>query len=71
MFMTGVEVDQGLFSRDVVGTTVADYVHTVLLLSDKRWDKLNVLRGAEEQPPAPLVDSARFNRRAIYEASSE
>jgi hypothetical protein len=71
MFVTGVEVDKGLFSRDVVGTTVGDFVHTALLLSDHRWDRINALCGAEEQPPAPVVVSARFNRRTIYEASSE
>ena len=71
MFVTGVEVDRGLFSRDIVGTTVGDFVHTALLLSDRRWDKLNMLCGAEEQPPAPVVASGQFNRRTIYEASSE
>jgi hypothetical protein len=72
MFSTGVQVDKGLFARDIVGTTVGDFVHTILLLSDRQWDKIKTLSGTlgiEERPSR--VHVAHFNHRSLYEASSE
>jgi hypothetical protein len=69
MYTTGLRVDRGQFSRDVVGTIVGEYVYVASQLSDRRWDKITILCGAHREEQQPKVISS-FNRRAMYEPSS-
>lgn len=72
MYTTGLQVDKGLFSRDIVGTIVGEYAYTASLLSKRRWNKIHKLCGVQsmEQQPSLKVHAAQLNRRALYEPSS-
>jgi hypothetical protein len=72
MHVTGVRVDKGQFSRDVVGTIVGEYAYTASRLSTRRWNKIMALCGAlsMELQPSLKLHSAPVNRRALYKPSS-
>jgi hypothetical protein len=72
MMHTGVRVDKGQFSRDMVGTTVGDYAYTASTLSERRLNKIIALCGAHsmERQPSLKAQSAQVNRRALYVPSS-
>ena len=67
LYTTGLRVDRGQFSQDIVGTIVGEYADIALRLSDRRWNKIMKLCGThcEEQKL-----SLKVNLRAMYEPSS-
>ena len=71
MYATGLRVDKGLFSRDVVGTMTGEYAYTASLLSKRRWSKIIKLCGADSMEQLTLkVHAAQLNRRTLYQPSS-
>jgi hypothetical protein len=73
MFLTGKLIGNGQFSRDMVGTMVSEWVYTASILSERRWNHILDLCGAQvmEQRATSLKElSAPFNRRTLYEPSS-
>jgi hypothetical protein len=68
MYSTGTRIDQGQFSRDVVGTVVGEYLYIAARLSDRRWDLITDLCGDTRE--SLVVHSVPVNRRALYESSS-
>jgi hypothetical protein len=73
MNTTGTQVGNGKFSRDVVGTIVGEYGYLALKLSERRWDRIMELCGAQEmeqQAVSVMERSAPINRRTLYEPSS-
>ena len=74
MFVTGTQVDKGQFSKDIVGTIVADYSFIASELSIRRWNKIKVLcrvQGMEDQPNLNMHSGpSQVNRRALYVRSS-
>jgi hypothetical protein len=69
MYSTGTSLNQGQFSRDLVGSVVGEYIYLAQQLSDHRWDVITELCGNNKEP-APLVRHSAVNRRALYESSS-
>jgi hypothetical protein len=69
MHTTGTRVDQGQFSRDMVGTVVGEYLHIAMRLSNRRWDIISALCG-DREPLALATQSMQVNRRELYEPSS-
>jgi len=65
-----VPVDQGLFSRDVVGTVVGEYADIAQRLSDRRWNRILLLCGAHGMEQKPNLNVNSLNRRALYVRSS-
>ena len=62
----------GLFSKEVVGTILRDYIDVARRLTDRRW---NIIAGlCKIDKPKDLMvlqkQSAPVNRRALYEPSS-
>jgi hypothetical protein len=70
MFSTGRQSGIGLFSRDIVGTLVVDYVHTARQLSDRRWDLITGLCGKVREKRVLSMHAVQVNRRTLYEPSS-
>ena len=72
MHTTGIQEDQGQFSKDIVGNIVAEYVYMASVLSKRQWNNVKTLCGAHivEQKPNLKVRSTQVNRRALYEPSS-
>jgi hypothetical protein len=72
MNTSGTHVSNGQFSRDMVGTVVGEYVYLASKLSERRWDRIMQLCGAQEmEQGAGLMErSAPINRRTLYEPSS-
>jgi hypothetical protein len=70
MNTTGVRVNKGQFSRDVVGALVEDYVYNATVLSERRWKIIKTLCGAHTMEQKPDVYSIPVNRRALYVPSS-
>lgn len=73
MYISGTQVSNGLFSRDVVGTVVADHVYTAKMLSERRMRRILALCEAQEtelQPVGLKERLASFNRRTLYVPSS-
>ena len=68
MHTTGVPVPCGQFSREVVGTVIGEYIYTASKLSNRRWEKIKSLCGAEQKPS--LKSQVYLDRRAMYEPSS-
>jgi len=53
IYLTGLQVDQGKFSWDVVGTVIGEYTHIALWLSNRRWKRIRMLcrtLSTEQQP---------------------
>ena len=73
MYTSGTQISNGQFSRDIVGTVVADHVYTAQMLSERCMKKILALCGAQEtelQAISLKERLASFNRRALYEPSS-
>ena len=73
MNITGVQVGNGKFSRDMVGTIVGEYSFLASKLSERRWDRIMDLCRAQEMDPHATVGMERstsINRRTLYEPSS-
>jgi hypothetical protein len=70
MYATGLRVDHGPFSRDVVGSIVGEYADIALRLSDRRWNRILSLCGAHSVEQKPNLKLNSLNRRAMYEQSS-
>lgn len=70
MYSTGVRVDQGQFSRDLVGTVVGDFLYIATQLSDRQWGLIMTHCGDNKGSPVPMTQSVLVNRRAMYEQSS-
>ena len=72
MNTTGTQVGNGKFSRDMVSTIVREYVYLASKLSERRWDRIMALCGAQEleQQVVGMERAAPINRRALYEPSS-
>ena len=72
MYASGLRVEKGLFSRDIVGTIVGEYAYTASLLSKQRWAKIRKLCGVHsmEQPLSLKVHAPQLNRHALYQPSS-
>lgn len=71
MYTTGVRVDMGQFSRDVVGTMLGDHLYLASMISDRRWDTIKALCDHNREKPTIEVHSMQVNRRSLYEASSD
>jgi hypothetical protein len=69
MNTTGTQVGNGQFSRDMVGTIVGEYVYLASKLSERRWNRIMELCGAQEMGQG-TEHSVSINRRAMYEPSS-
>jgi hypothetical protein len=61
MYSTGVHVDKGQFSRDLVGTVVRDFLYISTQLSDRRWDLIMTLCGNNKEPPVLMMHSVHVN----------
>ena len=70
MFETGVRVDRGQFSQDIMGSMVGDHAFTASTLSSRRWHNILVLCGSHELEQKPILGGGQVNRRALYEPSS-
>ena len=72
MYTTGVQVNQGQFSWDVVGTLVLEYANLASTLSKCRWKIIMKRCGAhsEEQKPTLKVHPVRLDRCTLYVPSS-
>jgi len=70
MNTTGVQVNKGQFSRDIIGTLVGDYVYTATVLSERRWKNIKTLCGVHITEQKPDIYSIPMNRRALYVPSS-
>jgi hypothetical protein len=67
---TGVCIDKGQFSRDLVGTVVRDFLYISTQLSDCWWDLIMTLCGNNKEPPVLMMHLVHVNCRAMYEPSS-
>jgi hypothetical protein len=72
MFTTGDKVDQGKFSRDMVGTIVGEYLSIAGKLTSRRWELILALCGEKigQSNLAVASHSVQVNRRTLYEPSS-
>jgi len=73
IYTSGTQISNGQFSRDIVGTVVADHVYTAQMLSERRMKKILALCGAQKtelQAISLKERLASFNRHALYEPSS-
>jgi hypothetical protein len=68
MYTTGLQVDWGLFSKDIVGAIVGEYIYVTEQLSDRREKKITTLCGMHVEEQQPKVNS--FNHCTMYEPSS-
>ena len=65
MYTTGFRVEQGQFSRDVVGTIIGEYGYLAERLSNRQWNNITTLCGGEEKPKVTAI-----NHRTMYVPSS-
>jgi len=71
MYITGVRIEHGLFSRDMVGVIVSDYSFNASRLSDRRWNIITALCGDNrETTSVEMHELEHVDRRALYEPSS-
>jgi hypothetical protein len=70
MYAMGSPVEQGPFSRDVVGPIVGEYADVALRLSDRRWKKILSLCGAQSVNKKASLNAMSLDRRTMYQLSS-
>lgn len=74
MYHSGVCVDVGKFSQEMVSKIVNDYKENAEAISDRRWLKLMRLVGAgpnTETRPKPNAPSMEKKRSNLYVPSSD
>jgi len=68
-----MQLGNGEFLWDMVGTLVSEWVYTASILSDQRWNHIMDLCGAqdmEQKAVNPKECSVSFNHHTLYEPSS-
>jgi hypothetical protein len=76
MYTSGLRIESGQFSNEMVGEMITDYGINARLLSNRRWSKLlhiiRVAQGYEDRQLAPnAASSMQRRRRMLYVRSSD